>query len=203
MKTCGCPSDTLSSLLMTLRADRVGMNIGAGARGDLFGEAFGVDLLRPANDDADHAAERRVVERLAAGQLAAREGDVVVMHGGRDRGVLGVEGLHEHASAALAAEVPALSAVPARASPGSRPPLGTAWPGGTPAFVSHTAPVLFMHGAHLFRSFVVSSRCLNDISLTIVNASLIPTDRGRGTRKRPGGLALRGACRPGYLIGRS
>jgi hypothetical protein len=34
MKTCGCPSDTLSSLLMTLPADRVGMNIGVGAQGE-------------------------------------------------------------------------------------------------------------------------------------------------------------------------
>jgi hypothetical protein len=34
MKTCGCPSGTMSSLLMTLPADRVGMNIGVGAQGE-------------------------------------------------------------------------------------------------------------------------------------------------------------------------
>jgi hypothetical protein len=34
MKTCGCPSGTMSSLLMTLAADCVGMNIGMGAQGE-------------------------------------------------------------------------------------------------------------------------------------------------------------------------
>src|SRR5260370_330488 len=40
MKTCGCPSGTMSSLLMTLPAVCVGMNIGVGAQG-------GADLAEP------------------------------------------------------------------------------------------------------------------------------------------------------------
>jgi hypothetical protein len=32
MKTCGCPSDTLGSLLLTPLADRAWVNLGMGAR---------------------------------------------------------------------------------------------------------------------------------------------------------------------------
>jgi hypothetical protein len=32
MKTCGCPSDTLGSLLVTPLADRTGLNLGMGAQ---------------------------------------------------------------------------------------------------------------------------------------------------------------------------
>jgi hypothetical protein len=34
MKTCGCPSDTLGSLLLTPLADRAWMSLGMGARSE-------------------------------------------------------------------------------------------------------------------------------------------------------------------------
>ena len=40
MKTCGCPSDTLGSLLVTPLADRAWMSLGMGARS-------GADLAEP------------------------------------------------------------------------------------------------------------------------------------------------------------
>ena len=41
MKTCGCPSDTLGSLLLTPLADRAWMSLGTGARSE-------ADLAEPA-----------------------------------------------------------------------------------------------------------------------------------------------------------
>jgi hypothetical protein len=48
MKTCGCPSGTMSSLLMTLPADRVGTDIGMGAQreADLAEPSARVNRLR-------------------------------------------------------------------------------------------------------------------------------------------------------------
>ena len=40
MKTCGCPSDTLGSLLVTPLADRAWISLGMGAQG-------GADLAEP------------------------------------------------------------------------------------------------------------------------------------------------------------
>src|SRR5207244_185035 len=96
-------------------------------------------------------------------------------------------------SGAAPAALAAFSAAPSRAAPCPCPPLGASWPGlRSPAFFSHPAPVLLVHGASPHSIVVVSS----SVSQRYIvndrrgNAYFRRTSRYLGMRARPRRLLL-------------
>ncbi len=75
----------------------------ASARGDDLGVAASHRLLGIVHHDLHERGERRVAQRPAVAHLALEERFVVLRRGEPQHGMLGIEGLHDHASRSLPA----------------------------------------------------------------------------------------------------